>query len=182
MSGKWGTSGLPYLCFRVLPMGWTSAVGVMQAVHRNLMRMEKPLGAGLPGSGEIRKTAVLPTSQDQRTKEGWQVYLDNYFSLEVHSAKSLKKALGQLSRWHQAARECWKAHNIPSARDKSVASHLEAKELGCLIDGLRGTLSTTIQRRLDAITVTLHLIGARQPHRMWLAVCAGQWNFVLQVR
>ena len=114
LSGKWGTGGVGYLCLRVLPMGWKSAVGVMQAVHRTLMRVDKPFGAGLPRFGEIRKTAVLPTSKDQRTKEGWQVYLDNYFSLEVHSSKSLKQALGQISRWHQAARECWKAHHIPS--------------------------------------------------------------------
>ena len=94
LSERWGTEGVGYLCIRVLPMGWKSAVGVMQAVHRVLMRMERPLGAGLPQSGEIRKTAVLPTSKDQRTKEAWQVYLDNFFSLEVHSSKGLDKAIG----------------------------------------------------------------------------------------
>ena len=108
--------------------------------------------------------------------------MDNFFALEVHKSRSVQKALGQLSKWHKAARECWAAHNIPSARDKSVASSLEAKELGCLIDGFRGTLSTTVQRRLDAISLTFLLIGAPHPHRMWLAVCAGQWNFIFQFR
>ena len=85
-------------------MGRKSAVGIMQAVHRNLMRVDKPMGAGLPPSGEIRKTAVLPTSSDQRMKEAWQVYLHNFFSLEVLSSSTLTKALGQLCKWHHAAR------------------------------------------------------------------------------
>ena len=78
----------------------------MQAVHRRLMRVERPMGARLPESGEIRKTAVLPTSRDQRTKEAWQVYLDNFFALEIHTSGSMRKALGQLSKWHKAARGC----------------------------------------------------------------------------
>ena len=30
--------------------------------------------------------------------------------------------------------------------------------------------------------MTLHLIGADRPHRLWLAICAGRWNFCFQFR
>ena len=35
-----------YPCVRFLPMGWISAVGVMQAIHRGLMLREPPVGQG----------------------------------------------------------------------------------------------------------------------------------------
>ena len=37
MAGKVGTEGRGYLVLQVLPMGWKSAVGVMQAVHRRIL-------------------------------------------------------------------------------------------------------------------------------------------------
>ena len=79
----------------------------------------------------------------QRLMEGWQVYLDNFAALSVTSRKNLSKAQGQLSQWHALARSTWEKWNIPSAKDKSVASSLHAKELGCEIDGERGTLGPT---------------------------------------
>ena len=45
----------------VLPMGWSSAVAVMQSAHRQLaLRTELDFGAGLLGKSEIRKDAVFP--------------------------------------------------------------------------------------------------------------------------
>ena len=58
----------------------------------------------------------------------------------------------------------------------------DAKELGCFVDGRAGTLGTTVQRRLDVIAISSFLIAARNPHRIWLALGAGRWNFVLQLR
>ena len=185
-------TGLCFLCLQVLPMGWISAVGIMQAVHRRLMKDPVPRGAGLPSSSEIRKTMVLPIhcksstkcdwESEQRLIEGWQVYLDNFAALSVTSRSNLKKAQGQLSQWHALARSTWEKWNIPSAKDKSVASSLHAKELGCEIDGERGTLGPTCKRRLDAIMMSLFIISSDQPHRMWLAVVAERWNFCFQFR
>ena len=80
------------------------------------------------------------------------------------------------------ARSTWEKWNIPSAKDKSVASSLHAKELVCEIDGERWTLGPTCKHRLDAIAMSLYFIGTDQPHRMWLAVVAGRWNFCFQFR
>ena len=76
-------------------------------------------------------------------------------------------------------RESWEAWNIPSAKDKSVPTAFEAKELGCFVDGWAGTVGTTVQRRLDAIALAIFLVVVREPHRTWLAVGAGRWNFIL---
>ena len=63
-----------------------------------------------------------------------------------------------------------------------MANSFTAQELGCFVDGRAGTLGTTTQRRLDAIALSLFLISSDNPHRMWLAVAAGRWNFVFQFR
>ena len=55
--------GEGYLCVRVLPMGWISAVGIMQAIHRGLMLQEPPFGAGLKPGEEIKKTGISLTGR-----------------------------------------------------------------------------------------------------------------------
>ena len=136
----------------------------------------------LPSTHEIRKTLPMPTSPDQRTLRAWQVYLDNYASFLITRLREAQKLEGQASDWHTAAREIWEQWNIPSAADKSVTNAYEAKELGCFVDGLAGTLGATVQRGLDAVAIALFLICVRNPHRMWLALGAGRWNFILQFR
>ena len=182
MAGNVNPKTRGYLVLQVLPMGWKSAVGIMQAVHRRLLASSLAQGNRLPTPGEIRKTAPMPTSQDQRTLKGWQAYLDNFASFIVVLMRDAAKFEGVASEWHTKARKAWEAWNIPSAQDKSVANSFEAKELGCFVDGRRGSLGTTTQRRLDAIALSLFLISARNPHRMWLAVTAGRWNFCFQFR
>ena len=175
-------SGIGYLCLVTLPMGWLSATGVMQAVHRQILVRPKGGGTPLPTAAEIRKSGVLPMGPDQRFDRGWQVYLDNFAGLSVVKARHLEGAQREIDRWHAATREAWKVHSIPSAADKSVSNSLQATELGCEVLGRRGTLGTIPQRRLAAIAMSLHLIGARNPHRMWLAMDAGCWNFIFQFR
>ena len=182
MAGGACTSGLGYLVLQVLPMGWKSAVGIMQAVHRRLLASSLAKGSRLPSGEEIRKTAPMPPSEDQRTLRGWQVYLDNYASFIIARIREAEAMEGQASEWHAKARAAWEMWNIPSATDKSVANAFTAKELGCHIDGRAGTLGTTVQRRLDAIALTLFLVSCRNPHRMWLAVASGRWSFIFQFR
>ena len=64
-------------------MGWKSAVGIMQSIHRRILASSMAEGNRLPSAAEVRETASLPTSSDQRTQKAWQVYLDNYASFLV---------------------------------------------------------------------------------------------------
>ena len=119
-------------------MGWKSAVGIMQAVHRIILASPLAKGSRLPSAVEIRKTLPMPSSSDQRTLEAWQVYLDSFASLLIVLLKDAEKFEGQASDWHKKARAAWEAWNIPSAADKSVANAYEAKELGCLWTDAQG--------------------------------------------
>ena len=171
-----------HLCVRVLPMGWISAVGVMQSIHRGIMLREPPFGGGLPAQHEIKKTAVLPTSASQRCLGGWQVYLDNFAHGEIARLAALKKLQGEMNVWHKNAQEAWRSWSIPSAADKRVTRSLLAKELGAEIDGWRGAVATTRGRRLLCAGLSLFLMSARRPSRVWTAVAAGRWNYCFQFR
>ena len=69
-----------------LPMGWSSSVGLMQAISREVL-----LRQGLPPEKELRKTGPLPSwftdsvNRAQPDKAWWQVYLDNFMSAHVGS-------------------------------------------------------------------------------------------------
>ena len=80
LAGGADCSGWGYLILKVLPMGWKSAVGIMQAVHRRILASCLANDFRLPSAAEIRKTYPMPSSPDQRTERAWQVYLDNYAS------------------------------------------------------------------------------------------------------
>ena len=73
----------------MLPMGWSSAVAVMQNAHRQLtFRSEMRMGAGL-GKAEIRKDAVFPSLVDV---PAWTIYLDDTRVIEK-VAKTVAKEL-----------------------------------------------------------------------------------------
>ena len=179
---KGNTSGLGYLCLRVLPMGWASAVGVMQAIHRRILAMPPPQGAGLPRDREITKTRVAPCGPDQRLHEAWQAYLDNYASVHVRQRKAQAQAVREINEWHKATRAAWRRWNIPSAEDKSVSESTFAKELGCTIQGVRGALTTAVDRKLQTIGLSFFICSSPAPHRLWLATGAGRWNYHFQFR
>ena len=113
---------------QVLPMGWKSAVGVMQAIHRRLLASSLKNGRRLPTAAEIqktaeiRKTAPMPASTDQWTLTGWQVYLDNFASFLIVLTREAQQWEGTASEFLDRARKAWAAWNIPSAADKSVTS------------------------------------------------------------
>lgn len=66
---------------RVLPMGWSSSVGIMQAISREVL-----LSRGLPEDREIRRGVKPPpwftqaASAATESRAWWQVYLDNFLS------------------------------------------------------------------------------------------------------
>ena len=111
-------------------MGWSCAVGVMQAAHRWIM-LQPTSGAGLPPDKEVRKTKVMPGDDSGRVTAGWQVYLDNFATLAVEKRAELERTGKTVNSWHHLAREAWKHWGIPSSADKSVVQATCARELGC---------------------------------------------------
>ena len=121
-----------------LPMGWSSSVGVMQAVSRQVLLLQ-----GMPANQELRKTSSLPPwftlSLNQATKEKswWQVYLDNFMAGQVGAERDGPDGVLQ-----QTALAAWKAAGILTAEDKQVFREPAVTELGVLLDGATPREST----------------------------------------
>ena len=62
-----GAYGLTQAALQV-PLGWLSAAGLMQQLHRMAMIFPRPLGGGSPTRGELRDGALPPASGTLRVK------------------------------------------------------------------------------------------------------------------
>ena len=100
-----GVLGLPHdemtwVSLRTVPMGWLSAVGIVQQAIRTLAFEE----AGLPRQFEIQKNKELPEG------ERFLLYLDSVDQLRPVSQAMRKVVEGQASPEHQrfeeACRRC----------------------------------------------------------------------------
>ena len=81
----------------VLPMGWSSAVGVMQRAHRRLaLRSPFQGGAGLLPEMEVRKDMIFPILEVEGSAV-WSLYLDDTNILELISKKVAKSLEGRPS-------------------------------------------------------------------------------------
>ena len=68
-------AGQTFLGSAVLPMGFSSSVGLMQHIHRRLALWDPKYGAGLLRELEIRKDREWPKLDD--TAPAWALYLDD---------------------------------------------------------------------------------------------------------
>eukprot|EP00971_Amphidinium_carterae_P058294 1153084-Amphidinium_carterae.1 len=83
-----------YVSCRVLPMGWISACGVLQHVHRQLL---SAIPRSLEPSAEIRSDAAFPDVGAQALRTLWQVYIDNVDVLEVCRTSQVADLVGTLA-------------------------------------------------------------------------------------
>ena len=170
-----------YLACAVLPMGWTSAVSVMQEVSHELL-----LRAGLESERQVRRTRPIPPWLLETFEEGkkkgmywWHVYLDNFFAGE-------RVKLGDTSmggtRLHDEAERSWQEAGVVSS-SKKRASNLEvADELGARLDGRTGMIGVSGERLVKLLQTTSVVISEFKVDRKWLQVICGRWIHVLQFR
>ena len=164
---------------KVLPMGWSSSVGLMQMASRELIRRGDQLGAE-----ELRRQAVAPGwFVDLVLRAGpqqfWQVYLDNYMSGEV-SLKGLESSTSAVL--HQGAVAAWTGEGVLCAEDKHVLAARDAVELGVNINGDAGLVGGSPERLHKLVVATLMLLGQTLPRVKWVQILLGRWIFVLQFR
>lgn len=166
-------------CCRVLPMGWASSVGIMQAISREVL-----LSRGLPPELELRKGSPLPPwftqvlSSTSATKTWWQVYLDNFMAGDVEDQGVTGKDAGL----QELAMRAWSNTGILTAEDKQVMSKPEVTELGVRFDGTRGLLGSSPERLLKTIFVSLHHIMNSLWSKREAQIILGRWIFILQFR
>ena len=190
----------PYLCFNtkvdgsrigsrpgvqyvptcvVLPMGWSSSVGLMQMASRELIRRGSQFTAT-----ELHRQMIAPPwfvnlLQRAGKRQFWQVYLDNYMAGEVGPKSSAGEGSVAL---HQEAVGIWTREGVLCAEDEHVLASQEAVELGVALNGKEGLVGGGPQRFHQLLAVTLLLLGERNPKVKWVQIVLGRWIFILQYR
>ena len=165
----------------VLPMGWKSAMGIAQYLHRRLLTClgGSPQSGLLPHARELRKDRATPILSSRRNefKEWWQVYCDDLDIAEVAATPQEAAAKRkELHEWQVAARDAYHFWNVPRSEDKSVVRSDKVKRLGGLIDGSLGAIGPDGPRCGTVLGMTLHLLGKTRGCTHDLQVVGGNWT------
>ena len=167
-----------WVCMSTIPMGWISAVGVCQYLHRKIMSLPRPFGGGLDGKLEMRKDRSAPLFPDYKLREFFQCYIDNYDQAEVVSAEK-PAANEELVKGLLDAAERW---GVPYSADKRVSNSLEGVTLGAQIFGRAGFVIPSNDRALTIVSLTWHLLKKEFPSVKDLGILGGMWVFMMQFR
>jgi hypothetical protein len=150
--------GLYYAVPTVLPMGWASAMAVMQCVHRRVIADLGPGSGLLPLERQIRRDKALPRlSVSSSARSAWQVYCDDFDVLtykELEKAATSEEALetaSEVVEYHKRAREAYDSVSLPTSRGKALESHWTAKRLGAFINGRVGYMCVPWRRLFSCL-------------------------------
>lgn len=169
-----------YLGAAALPMGWASAVGVMQHVHRELALRPQGLGAGLDGDKEIRRDVIFPEMDESGPL--WSIYLDDTTFLEKVSKKASAILLGKPPEQQAQLRAAYAWWGIPTNPKKAMERVTSAERLGGRFDGVAGTLGGSVSRKLELIGLGSFLRSQDWVSRKQLQIYAGKAVHLLQFR
>ncbi|CAK9058062.1 unnamed protein product [Durusdinium trenchii] len=151
-----GVLGLPHdemtwVSLRTVPMGWLSAVGIVQQAIRTLAFEE----AGLPRQFEIQKNKELPEG------ERFLLYLDSVDQLRPVSQAMRKVVEGQASPEHQRFEEACRRCGLPTNMSKRLAGALRGTLQGGLLDGEAGVFMLHPDKGAFIIGACMCLLGSR---------------------
>eukprot|EP00971_Amphidinium_carterae_P351395 6492090-Amphidinium_carterae.2 len=181
-----------YLTCRVLPMGWVSACGILQHVHRRLL-LSSPTSL-LSADREIRKDTVLPvlkscsedlwntSSLDDKallTEQPftllWQIYIDNLDVIELCPEGAISSLVNTLSEQIARARELYEQSGVVLSANKAVSRQLQTSSLGVAVDGVQGVISAPSAAMGRLVGLTLYVLALRVIPRKHLQILAGRW-------
>ena len=165
----------------VLPMGWASAVGVLQHAHRRLALASPLRGAGLLGELEIKRDAEFPELETDGGA-GWSLYLDDTSILEILSERVAKEVDGKSPVEQDRLRRAYTHWGIPYSVDKALTRARSAEKLGAVIDGDAGQLRASTRRALEGISLGVQLCSKEYPVKKLAQVYAGKQVHTLQFR
>ena len=156
-----------YLGSGVIPMGWSSAVSIMQEIADRLTTIGR-----LPDDHKVRRDCPLPPwlvdtlSKSNANGASWfHVYLDNFCSME----KTVEKRVYQEAGWlHSLIEKSWDSSGVLSSSSKRVVSAGRAVELGAEVNGIDGSLGPTSERLLKLLQSTLSIIRKCKLNRKWV--------------
>ena len=170
-----------YLGCCVIPMGWSSAVSVMQEIAERLSVLGR-----LPREHQVRRRAPLPpwmveTLETAKAHEQtwFHVYLDNFCCMERGKQTT---GFQRGERMHESLEMAWDRQGVVSSAKKKVVASLRSQELGAELDGDAGILGPSVERLLKLIQVTLVVLSKPILRRKWVQVIAGRWVHILSFR
>jgi hypothetical protein len=129
-----------------MPMGWKTAMAVIQNAHRHLLRTAFVASSSiLSVDRECRRDVVFPRilSGDKAWNSLHQVYCDDFDTLEVCERSHDPSGLHP---YHLAARKAYAAKKIPTSQDKAGVRLLAARRLGIWVDGDIGYVGAPAER------------------------------------
>lgn len=169
-----------FLACNVIPMGWASAVSIMQEIADRLTSL-----ARLPEDSKVRRLTPLPVwmvhvlSLVQKEDKAWyHVYLDNFCA--VGKTNSALSEQGYLL--HKSLEDAWNSSGVLSSAAKRVSGASVGHELGGQLDGVEGTLGPSGERLVRLIQSSLMVIGNPRLKKKWVQVIAGRWVHIMSFR
>ena len=169
-----------YLACNVIPMGWASAVSIMQEIADRLTALAK-----LPVESKVRRLSPLPVWMVQvlglvreQDRAWYHVYLDNFCAM----GKTTTGTSEQGFLLHKSLEEAWNTSGVLSSSSKRVSGALVGQELGGHFDGNQGVLGPSGERLIRLIQSSLMVIGTPRLKKKWIQVVAGRWVHVMSFR
>eukprot|EP00438_Fugacium_kawagutii_P018849 Skav230889 [mRNA] locus=scaffold2765:140650:143297:- [translate_table: standard] len=169
------------LSCRVLPVGWASAVGIMQEVAERLSVIgQLPEGSRIDKMKPIPSWLVNSVREAEHLHKAWfHVYLDNFCAAE-------KVKLGNLGfqgeLMHQSIEAAWSEYGVISSAKKKVSNSTQVMELGAAVGGVSKSIGASAERMIKLIQTTLWVIGCKKLKVKWVQMVAGRWVHILQFR
>ena len=172
--------GEVYLGLKVLPMGWHSSVGLMQAAHRRIA-LGSPFegGAGLCELAEINRKTEFPSLDESA---GWSIYLDDTTILEKVKERAVESLKGKLPEEQRKLRAAYSWWGIPTNESKALVREQEAERLGAVLNGKVGVLRTSTERALELVSLGSWIRSQEFVDRKSLQIYAGKAVHILQFR
>lgn len=165
----------------VIPMGWNSAVSVMQEIAEKLTVL-----ARLPPENRVRRLAPLPVwltntmpEAEKQNRPWYHVYLDNFCAMQLTTAGKSADAGHSL---HDALEEAWSNQGVLSSAKKRIAGAATVQELGAYFQGRSGTIGPSAERLLRLVQTTLVCLGKKRLKHKWIQVIAGRWVHCMSFR
>ena len=161
-----------YVSLRTVPMGWLSAVGVVQEAIRYLAFTV----AKLPPSGEIQKWKELPRGQR------FLLYLDSVDQLRVVSRGMVKVLEGKPSEEHERFTKACEEMGLPRNESKTLSSALRGTLQGGELISKEGVFTLQLEKMRMNVAMCLHLIASPKWKKKDVAGVAGRLVFAAAFR
>ena len=115
-----GEYGYIWIGLRVVPMGWLSAVGVVQYLHRRLCLLPRPWGAALDPKIELRRNVGPPVDASGRHSRWWQLYVDNFDAGNATTFELMDEKKREIGKWQKHYEEAAAFWGVPLSEDQQV--------------------------------------------------------------